>query len=273
MLKRSLQHAFQLALLAIVVLFLSAAPEALAARAVPSRRQPRIVVSLPDTGETIPLAVGEELVVTLPLKTYDDNSWYIYRNSGVPLKLIAGPNEKRGRNYKPWTRVSAQLFYFRKEAAGTAHLVIEQNYWSKPMILKVVDGPPLPLPPAHTPPPPPHATAPTERVVLRGIHFDFNKSAIRPGDAAVLDEDVASLKANPNLAIYVNGYCDAIGSEEYNLKLSDRRANAVVSYLVRAGVSESQLIPHGYGKTNFVSTNDTAEGRAQNRRVELVPND
>ena len=140
------------------------------------------------------------------------------------------------------------------------------------MILKVVDGPPLPLPPSR-PPPPPHATAPTERVVLRGIHFDFNKSAIRPGDAAVLDEDVARLKASPNLAIYVNGYCDAIGSEEYNLKLSDRRADAVVKYLVKAGISESQLIPHGYGKTNFVSTNDTAEGRAQNRRVELVPND
>ena len=152
------------------------------------------------------------------------------------------------------------VFYFRKDAAGTAHLVIEQNYWSKPMILKVVDGPPLPVPPSRPPPPPPKATAPTEKVVLRGIHFDFNKSVIRPGDAAVLDEDVARLKASPNLAIYVNGYCDAIGSEEYNLKLSDRRANAVVKYMVRAGVSESQLIPHGNGKTNFVSTNDTAEG-------------
>ncbi len=50
-------------------------------------------------------------------------------------------------------------------------------------------------------------------------------------------------------------------------------AEAVVNYLVKAGIPSSQLIPHGYGKTNFVATNDTSEGRAQNRRVELVPND
>ncbi len=107
--------------------------------------------------------------------------------------------------------------------------------------------------------------------MLRGVHFDFNKANIRPGDAAVLDEAVTTLKANPDVDIDVNGYCDAIGGEEYNLKLSDRRADAVVNYLANAGVNESRLHSHGYGKTNFVATNDTAEGRAQNRRVELVP--
>ena len=108
--------------------------------------------------------------------------------------------------------------------------------------------------------------------MLRGVHFDFNKSNIRPGDAAVLDEAAATLKANPNVTINVNGYCDAIGGVEYNLRLSDRRANSVVNYLAKAGISENRLIPHGYGKSDFVATNDTAEGRAQNRRVELVPN-
>jgi OOP family OmpA-OmpF porin len=103
------------------------------------------------------------------------------------------------------------------------------------------------------------------------VHFDFDKSNIRPGDAAVLDEAAATLKAHANLTISVDGYCDAIGGEEYNLRLSDRRANSVVDYLTRAGIADSRLIPHGYGKTNFVATNDTAEGRAQNRRVELVP--
>jgi OmpA-OmpF porin, OOP family len=112
-----------------------------------------------------------------------------------------------------------------------------------------------------------------QKLVLRGVHFDFNKSNIRPGDAAVLDEAVTTLKANPNTTVNVDGYCDAIGGEEYNLKLSDRRANAVVDYLVKGGIPSSRLIPHGYGKTDFVATNDTAEGRAQNRRVELVPNE
>ena len=122
------------------------------------------------------------------------------------------------------------------------------------------------------PPPPPPPPVVKEKLVLRGVHFDFNKYNIRPGDAAVLDEAATTLKANPNVTINVNGYCDAIGSEEYNLKLSDRRSDAVVDYLTRAGIPSSQLIPHGYGKTNFVATNDTPEGRAQNRRVELVPN-
>ena len=141
-------------------------------------------------------------------------------------------------------------------------------------------GPPpkqwTPPPKPATPPPPPVAQAAPlppvkQKLVLRGVHFDFNKSKIRPGDAAVLDEAASTLKANPNVMVNVNGYCDAVGGDEYNLKLSDRRADAVVDYLVKAGIPSSQLMAHGYGKTDFVATNDTAEGRAQNRRVELVP--
>ncbi len=109
--------------------------------------------------------------------------------------------------------------------------------------------------------------------MLRGVHFDFNKAVIRPGDAAVLDEAIATLKANPGVVVNVNGYCDAIGSVDYNLKLSERRGNAVANYLLNGGIQATQLRVHGYGKTNFVATNKTAEGRAQNRRVELVPED
>jgi OOP family OmpA-OmpF porin len=88
----------------------------------------------------------------------------------------------------------------------------------------------------------------------------------------VLDEASETLKAHPNVSVNVNGYCDAIGSVRYNLKLSERRSDAVVKYLADHGVAESRLSPHGYGKTDFVATNKTREGRAQNRRVELVPN-
>jgi OOP family OmpA-OmpF porin len=104
------------------------------------------------------------------------------------------------------------------------------------------------------------------------VHFDFNKYNIRPLDAAVLDEAANILKEHSNVSVDVNGYCDAIGSVRYNLRLSERRADAVVRYLADHGVAESRLSPHGYGKTNFVATNKTAEGRAQNRRVELIPN-
>jgi OmpA-OmpF porin, OOP family len=121
------------------------------------------------------------------------------------------------------------------------------------------------------PPPPPAPPPPTAKIILRGVHFAFNKYNIRPADAAVLDETTATLKQNPNVRVDVNGYTDSIGSADYNLRLSDRRARAVVDYLEKDGVSADRLTPHGYGKTDFVATNSTAEGRAQNRRVELVP--
>jgi OmpA-OmpF porin, OOP family len=136
---------------------------------------------------------------------------------------------------------------------------------------------PVVTPPRATPPTttatvaPAPSTATVQKLVLRGVHFDFDKSKIRPGDAAVLDEAAATLKANPGVTVNVNGYCDAKGSVKYNQKLSERRAAAVVKYLAKAGIPENQLVPHGYGKTDFVATNDTAEGRAQNRRVELLP--
>jgi OOP family OmpA-OmpF porin len=110
-----------------------------------------------------------------------------------------------------------------------------------------------------------------QKLVLRGVHFDFNKTDIRPGDTAVLDEAITTMKASPNVVINVNGYCDAIGDEEYNSKLSLYRGNAVANYLLNGGIRATQLRVYGYGKTDFVATNDTAEGRAQNRRVELVP--
>jgi OOP family OmpA-OmpF porin len=278
MIKRSLRQSCLFACFAIVAGFLSAAPSSLSAER-PPRRQVTQHVNLQDTGQTVALSVGQQLIVTLPMKTYNDNYWYIARNSGDGLRLIAGPDERRPKNWQPSRRYTSQVFYFRKETPGTAHLVLEQSYWSKPMILKVVDRP-FPsalLPPAYPPSSAPLAAASStppvrERVVLRGIHFDFDESRIRPGDAAVLDEDASTLKASPKMAVNVNGYCDAIGGEEYNLKLSVRRADAVVDYLVKSGIPSSQLIPYGYGKTDFVATNDTAEGRAQNRRVELVPN-
>ena len=124
--------------------------------------------------------------------------------------------------------------------------------------------------PVEAPPPPPPPPPPV-KIILRGVHFDFDKAVIRPVDRPVLDEAAETLKANPNVKVYVNGYCDAIGARAYNLRLSQRRAEAVATYLEDKGIPASQLIPQGFGKTHFVATNRTAEGRAENRRVELVP--
>jgi outer membrane protein OmpA-like peptidoglycan-associated protein len=133
--------------------------------------------------------------------------------------------------------------------------------------------PPLPPPaPIVLTPLPEVAAAAPEKIILRGVHFEFNRADIRSQDAAVLDEAAETLKSHPDMATEVNGYCDSIGGVEYNLELSQRRADAVVRYLADHGVAESRLSPHGFGKTDFVASNSTDEGRAQNRRVELMPN-
>jgi OmpA-OmpF porin, OOP family len=140
----------------------------------------------------------------------------------------------------------------------------------------IAPAPPPPEPmaqaaPPPPPPPPPPAPPAKEKLVLRGVHFDFNKSDIRPEDEPVLDEAAETLKQNANVIVDVNGYCDAVGSDDYNQKLSERRAASVAKYLGDKGIPSARLVSHGFGKTNFVATNDTDEGRAQNRRVELVP--
>jgi len=134
-------------------------------------------------------------------------------------------------------------------------------------------APPAVAPPAAPPtlPPPPSASMASHKIALRGVHFDFDRAVVRSIDKPVLDEAAETLKDNPNVKIYVNGYCDAIGPISYNRTLSQRRAESVSAYLEDKGISADQLIPQGFGKTHFVATNRTAAGRAQNRRVELVP--
>jgi hypothetical protein len=136
MTKLSLRQSCLLACFAIAAGLSFAAPSSLHAAQPP--RQPVVRVGLRNTGGTVALAVGQELMVTLPLKPYDDNYWYVARNSGAGLKLIAGPNEIRASNWTPF-KFSTEVFYFRRESPGTANLVLEQSYWSKPMILKVVE--------------------------------------------------------------------------------------------------------------------------------------
>ncbi|MBM4265196.1 MAG: OmpA family protein [Deltaproteobacteria bacterium] len=122
-------------------------------------------------------------------------------------------------------------------------------------------------PPPEAPPPPPTK----QKLVLRGVNFDFDKYNLRPEATPILDEAAKILNENPGVNIQVQGYTDWIGSDAYNLTLSDRRAETVKDYLVGQGVAASRLTAQGFGKADPVATNETEAGRAQNRRVELVP--
>jgi len=78
------------------------------------------------------------------------------------------------------------------------------------------------------------------------------------------------LLAYPSLHVQIEGHTDSVGSDEYNQTLSENRANAVKDYFVQQGISADSIEARGFGKTQPIATNDTAEGRQQNRRVELV---
>lgn len=108
-------------------------------------------------------------------------------------------------------------------------------------------------------------------VTLPGsIYFDVNKSDVKPAMRARLTEIAGALAKVPEQRVLIEGHTDSDGSNEYNLKLSQLRADSVRSVLVAGGVDPGRLESQGYGETKPVSSNATASGKAQNRRVELV---
>jgi outer membrane protein OmpA-like peptidoglycan-associated protein len=130
-------------------------------------------------------------------------------------------------------------------------------------------------------PPPPPATAPQAALVkltaekieiLQSVQFETDQDVIRPESERLLAEVAGVLSAHPELRLVrVEGHTDAKGSAGHNLALSEKRARAVKRWLVeRGGIAVERLDAKGYGPTHPVASNDTAEGRAANRRVEFV---
>ena len=142
--------------------------------------------------------------------------------------------------------------------------------------------PPPPLPPPPPPPPPPPVCNPPagfkvdanchiieQSLIIRAVDFEFNKAVLTVPAQQTLDGVAAALAAQPDLNVEIQGHTDSIGSAAYNMKLSQRRADSVKAYLVSKGVNGSELTARGFGKTKPIASNDTTEGRAQNRRVEF----
>jgi OmpA-OmpF porin, OOP family len=103
------------------------------------------------------------------------------------------------------------------------------------------------------------------------ILFDFDKSTIRPDAAGQLDKLGRLLTANQQVYVVLSGFCDSIGSEAYNIRLSQRRAESVQRYLQqRFGIKEDRMLLYWYGYANPVASNATEEGRRLNRRVTIV---
>lgn len=105
---------------------------------------------------------------------------------------------------------------------------------------------------------------------LYGIFFDVDKTDIKPDSTKTLDEVASLLKIDRSLKLEISGHTDNTGTAEHNMKLSDGRAHAVVDALVKNyGIEAARLEAKGYGDTKPVASNDSEDGRAKNRRVEL----
>jgi len=108
-----------------------------------------------------------------------------------------------------------------------------------------------------------------EKFILRGLNFETGSAAITPDSYTILDQVVKSLKAYPEVRVEISGHTDNVGKDDYNLGLSQRRADSVKQYLVNAGINADRIVTRGYGESTPIAPNGTAAGRAENRRIEF----
>jgi len=106
-------------------------------------------------------------------------------------------------------------------------------------------------------------------IVLRNIFFDFDKATLRPESANELERLIKLLNDLPTLKIEISSHTDSKGSDSYNMTLSQARSESVVGYLISHGIAKDRLVAQGYGETKPIATNDTDEGRQNNRRSEF----
>jgi len=104
---------------------------------------------------------------------------------------------------------------------------------------------------------------------IKGINFDYDKWDIKPQYHGLLGENLQVLKMNPSVKVEIQGHTDSKGSDQYNQKLSEKRAESVKNYFVAGGVATGRISSRGYGESKPIATNETPEGRAKNRRIEI----
>ncbi len=105
--------------------------------------------------------------------------------------------------------------------------------------------------------------------ILKGVNFDYDKSILRPDAFPVLDEVAETLARYPEIRVEIGGHTDWNNSDAYNQRLSERRAQSVMDYLVSKGIAANRMAVKGYGEAKPIADNNTENGRFQNRRVEL----
>ena len=106
--------------------------------------------------------------------------------------------------------------------------------------------------------------------IKQTVYFDFKKATIKKVSFPLLNEVAQALTDNPKIKVEVQGHTDSVGNDAFNLKLSQKRAESVRTYLSKKGVDATRMVPKGYGENVPIADNRTADGRSQNRRVEFI---
>jgi outer membrane protein OmpA-like peptidoglycan-associated protein len=130
---------------------------------------------------------------------------------------------------------------------------------------------PLPPPPPPLPPPPAPVLSPIQQMetLADGVHFALNQAIVHPTTAVLLDRIASVLRLHPGITVHLVGHTDRRGGDDYNLALSDRRARAVRTYLISAGVASDRLTVEAVGKARAPDSDKTAEEFARSRRVQF----
>lgn len=181
-------------------------------------------------------------------------------STGAGLNIMLNDNFSLAP-YARYNRLYQRIHHTHDAKYVTAGVGL--NYW-----FPVAEAAPPPAPVA-TPRPAAPAPPVSKKVVPRAVYFDFDKSNIRPDARATLDEAIRILKAEGSQVVIAEGHTDSRGTDGYNEALSMRRARAVRDYLIKGGIPAKDIKTEGFGETKPVASNDTDEGRQQNRRVEL----
>lgn len=199
---------------------------------------------------------------------------------GVPAQPVANPTAEQ------WQYANGQEQWRDSQGQpvrnGTDELCWRDSQWTPATAYPGCDGaakppppPPPPPPPAAPPPPPPPPPAAAPQPAAQKVtyaadtFFDFDKYNLKPEGKAKLDDLVDKIKGINLEVIIAVGHTDNIGTYQYNLKLSERRANTVKEYLVSKGIEANRIYTEGKSYKDPIASNSTAEGRAKNRRTEI----
>ena len=210
---------------------------------------------------------------------YRNLRYFLYNEDGTPNRDVsqleyfenykAAALEKGGKIM--WEDIHYGLvFTVPREDGGITWCRVQTSVSAARTILDIIDEKPLETILEFTPAQMMAALDADGKVALYGILFDFDKATLQQSSNKQLQDVLTLLLNNPDLRLEIQGHTDSDGSADYNLQLSQRRAESVHQYLLLFGIDPSRIQARGYGESMPVAPNDTDENKAKNRRVELT---